>query len=486
MNETKYRRILYFISLVILLTFCVQGYWSYKNYLSEKQQFINDVQLSLDNAMEMYYNTLAKQNVFALAKGTEFSNDLIIDVASDSLNSIWSRFEIPDSSEFRQISMFKSTNQDSLRIQFDDHFPVDLKGQVKISTDSLSAQFKMLTSKIIVSFSEDTLSIKSIDSLIHRELQRKNIDIEYGLRYLSHFRKAEELRTAFIKSSPLSVTTNSPFLENHGSLELFFENNTLLVLKRNAVSLLLSFILLASVIACLLYLLKVIKNQKQLAAIKNDLISNITHEFKTPLSTISVALEGIQRFNGDKNPEKSLQYADMSRKEVEKLTLMVEKLLETATLDSDRLALNLEETDLVPLVEKASILPEDMLHGKHLTFRTDLVTCMLKVDQFHFTNALNNMIDNALKYGGNEIQVNLNRNIKGIEISIKDNGTSFSRQQANKIFEKFYRVPKGNTHDVKGFGIGLYYTKNIIEKHGGTIEVFLKEGTEFLISLPHE
>jgi two-component system phosphate regulon sensor histidine kinase PhoR len=234
----------------------------------------------------------------------------------------------------------------------------------------------------------------------------------------------------------------------------------------------------------LIYLLKIIQKQKELAEIKNDLISNITHEFKTPLATISVALEGIQRFNTNNDTEKSKKYTEMSKTEVDKLTFMVEKLLETATLDSDNLQLNLEETDLVSLIEKASTINSELTNGKEITFTSNEEEYLVNVDRFHFENALNNIIDNAIKYGGNKIEVRLEASNSEVNINIKDNGKELTKQQASKIFEKFYRVPKGNTHDVKGFGIGLYYSKNIIEKHGGSIDVSVGDGTEFSINIP--
>ena len=212
--------------------------------------------------------------------------------------------------------------------------------------------------------------------------------------------------------------------------------------------------------------------------------SNITHEFKTPLATINVALEGIERFNLNNDPEKSKKYADMSKKEVEKLTLMVEKLLETATLDSDQLELNTEEVDLNYILERITTIDIELLHGKTITFLSDEKDCLVSIDQFHFENALNNIIDNAIKYGGDFIKVFVNKTATEVNISIKDNGKSLTKQQASQIFEKFYRVPKGNTHNVKGFGIGLFYAKNIIEKHGGSISVDINNGVEFLIKLP--
>ena len=110
----------------------------------------------------------------------------------------------------------------------------------------------------------------------------------------------------------------------------------------------------------------------------------------------------------------------------------------------------------------------------------------ISADKFHFENALNNILDNAIKYGGDEISIALNNNSKYIEISISDNGNTLRAENKQRIFEKFYRIPKGNTHDVKGYGIGLYYTKTIIDKHGGNIHLDLKNKlTTFKISIPH-
>ena len=283
----------------------------------------------------------------------------------------------------------------------------------------------------------------------------------------------EESKTAF------------KFLMDGNSLAMHYNNSATTILKRNMTSLFISVLLVSSIIICLIYLLKIIRKQKELAEIKNDLISNITHEFKTPLATINVALEGIERFNKDNDPEKSKKYADMSKKEVEKLTLMVEKLLETATLDSEQLELNKEEIDLNFLLERLTTIDDELSKGKEIKYSSSINTCLVNIDSFHFENAINNIIDNAIKYGGNLITVSISNSNSFINISIRDNGNNLSKQQASKIFDKFYRVPKGNTHNIKGFGIGLFYTKNIIKKHGGTINVLVNNGVEFLIKLPN-
>ncbi len=491
MNNHKYKQILYFISIVILLTLCVQGYWSYKNYLSEKRQLISDVQVSLDNAVDSYYTQLAKKNTRSYITDSISSDSIFMGIQlselilnRDSLEDHFKKFRLKDSSNSKRVSIIKSNATDSFNFEFNTNKPQFLIKNIDSKKGNIPRHIEMLSSKIVVSFSEDSLSLKSVDSLIQQELLRKDLNVTYGISYKNNWGEDQKLRDDIIDSSVLKASAGSSFLLDGSVLQMHYNNITLIVLKRNATSMLLSFLLVSSIIICLLYLLKIIQKQKELAEIKNDLISNITHEFKTPLATISVALEGIQRFNLENDSEKSKKYAEMSRAEVVKLTVMVEKLLETATLDSDSLHLNLEEINLVSLLEKAIAIDIDMLNKKTITFNSNVDECILKVDRFHFVNAINNIIDNAIKYGGDRIEVALHKNNSETSITIKDNGNKLTKPQSLKIFEKFYRVPKGNTHDIKGFGIGLYYTKNIIEKHGGTVNLDIKNGTEFIIRIP--
>jgi two-component system phosphate regulon sensor histidine kinase PhoR len=127
------------------------------------------------------------------------------------------------------------------------------------------------------------------------------------------------------------------------------------------------------------------------------------------------------------------------------------------------------------------------LTKKNISFTTPIESIILEIDLFHFENAVSNLIDNAIKYGGDNIEINLHSVLNTLEISVADNGNGIEKNQQERVFDKFYRVPKGNTHDVKGFGIGLYYTKKIIEKHGGQIKVISNfENTTFKLVLPYE
>ena len=235
------------------------------------------------------------------------------------------------------------------------------------------------------------------------------------------------------------------------------------------------------------YLLKIINQQKELAIVKNDLISNITHEFKTPIATVSTAIEAIENFNVLDDKEKTKKYLAMSSIQLKKLHLMVEKLLETATLDSEQLILKKENIDIVEIIEKQVTKHQLITKDKEILFSSNIKPIYLNIDIFHFENVLSNLVDNAIKYGGNKIEININSILNSVEISVADNGQGIDKNLQDRIFDKFYRIPKGNTHDVKGFGIGLYYSKKIIEKHNGLLNLeATKTNTIFKITMPNE
>lgn len=267
---------------------------------------------------------------------------------------------------------------------------------------------------------------------------------------------------------------------------MFHDETTFDVLKKSFTGILISFLLALVIISTLFYLLKVINSQKELAAIKNDLISNITHEFKTPITTISTALEAIENFNAMNDKTKTKKYLNLSSQQLNKLHLMVEKLLETATLDSEQLMLKKSAQNIVEITQKLMAKNQDLFPEKTINLSSEASEIILTIDDFHMENVISNLLDNAIKYGGDTINISISKDASNTQISVSDNGDGIDKTQQQKIFEKFYRVPKGNTHDVKGFGIGLYYCKKIVEKHNGTIDLkVIPNQTTFTITLPN-
>nr|WP_321225404.1 HAMP domain-containing sensor histidine kinase [uncultured Psychroserpens sp.] len=518
MNATKNRYILYIIVIVIMSTIGIQAYWNYKNYLTSKQQLINDVQTSLDKAVDDYYAKLAENSTIGFSLNGMSQTDFIKDGKFDSIISSinvsdtdgFGAFDSLNPKLLKGVSIVRGKKADSLinemqlngTVEFNDsssiinHIHLDsLPKHSKDENLSFSEEdIKTFTSKIIVSMTTDSLSLRGIDTLLQSELNRKDIGINYTIKYKDpstdvDYYNAVEKDIEFIDSmalkSFLKTTSKSGLLPKKSELSVLYNDISKDVFKRIIWGIFISTLLVLAVIGCLFYLLHIIKRQKQLAEVKNDLISNITHEFKTPIATIGVALESLQSFNMIDDKVKTKTYLDMSTSQLSKLNTMVEKLLETASLNSDSLELNVEHYNISHVLE---IITEKYKFQN----QSKSITSMIKkdvfahVDVFHFENAINNIIDNACKYGGNTITIDLKQDENHITIYIIDDGNSLKPADKDRIFEKFYRVPKGNTHDVKGFGIGLYYAKKIIEKHNGSINLNLnKKNTTFKIQIPN-
>ncbi|MGX1928891.1 sensor histidine kinase [Flagellimonas sp. 2504JD4-2] len=477
MEHKKHRKLVYLIGLTILVTLGIQVYWNIQNYKANKQRLINEVQISLDNSVEAYYAGLAKTDFFAFfgrpnSRNRPRRSDFFWKVVGKDSTRI--KIKIDSFLTQQKLANQKDSTKESISIiQFNERgkrqlTPLHLFRQKM--RDSLG-EMRQLANKLVVAAINDSIDYKALDSLLVHELKRKDITIGYKL---AHFKDDSVIfgSTGILpKTFKLKTHSKSTYLPDSQQLQLFFTNPTLAILKRSLTGILLSFALSAAIILCLLHLLHIITKQKQLSEIKNDLISNITHEFKTPIATVTTAIEGIRNFNQQNDKVKTEKYLDISNQQMQKLHQMVEKLLETATLDNDKLIINKEPCDLkkilAQLVEKYQMITSE----KELLFSTNISDIQVKVDPFHFENAVANLIDNAIKYGGNQIQVNLNSLMDQVEIIVADNGGNISPTQRDRIFEKFYRIPKGNRHDVKGFGIGLFYSKKIIEKHGGTLQL---------------
>jgi two-component system, OmpR family, phosphate regulon sensor histidine kinase PhoR len=234
----------------------------------------------------------------------------------------------------------------------------------------------------------------------------------------------------------------------------------------------------------------IIFRQKQLNNMKNDFVNNMTHELKTPISTISLASQMLQDSGVGKTPETLKHISNVIRDETKRLSLQVEKVLQMAVFEKDKSILKLNEIKINSLV--ADIISNFSLKvtskGGKITPKLQATNDLALVDEVHFTNVIFNLMDNALKYSDKPLLLNIETwNEKdNLLISIEDNGIGISKDDLRRIFEKFYRVSTGNVHNVKGFGLGLAYVKKIITEHKGFIKVEseLNIGTKFIITIP--
>jgi two-component system phosphate regulon sensor histidine kinase PhoR len=253
-------------------------------------------------------------------------------------------------------------------------------------------------------------------------------------------------------------------------------------------SLIFTFILLITFIFTMVSLFR----QKRLSEMKNDFINNMTHELKTPVSTISLASQMLKDESILKSPEVFKHVTGVINDETKRLSLQVEKVLHMSLFDKQRTKLKMKEldaNDLVVSVANTHVLKVEKLEGK-LDVDLQAENSTISVDEMHFTNVIFNILDNALKYRKRDVPPELMMRTRNegnkIIITIEDNGIGMKREDTKKVFERFYRVHTGNRHDVKGFGLGLAYVKKIVNDLNGTIraESDLGKGTKFIISLP--
>ena len=496
MNAKKFKRISYLIVATVLITVGIQVYRNVQNYQVNKQRFILDVQQSLDLAVENYYANRAKGDVLVFSTGATFGSTLDSNSSKWNLSTYSKPIDtIPNSikrfTSFTEYAEHRNEIRDSLNAQFnfninrtlsfDSIEKVRLINGVTIRKSDTS-ELKNMAKKIFLSLVNSSIDFVKLDSFLLNELDRKEIDLKYLLVHTTQdsvfYSNDAQNRFKLISDS------KSTYLPDDENLQINYENASLVILKRGILDMLISLLIIGAVSGSLFYLYLIIAEQKELAEIKNDLISNITHEFKTPIATISTAIEGISNFNKANDPEKTAKYLDISSGQLKKLNGMVEKLLETATLDSDELDLSLEPIEVVSFTRQVFERFHLLKGDKKLAFQTALVSEFKDLDVFHFENAISNLLDNAIKYGGEEIQISLEKRGEQFVWTVTDNGGKLDKTQQERIFDKFYRVPTGNVHDVKGFGIGLYYTKKIVEKHGGTISLQVANSeTEFTLAI---
>ena len=242
-----------------------------------------------------------------------------------------------------------------------------------------------------------------------------------------------------------------------------------------------------------LYTITVAFKQKKLSEIKNDFINNMTHEFKTPISSISIAAQMLNDDSVRKSPEMLKHVSGVINDETKRLRFQVEKVLQLSLFDRKNATMRLEEEDanasIYNVINTFKLKVEK--YGGHINANLDAEDPIINVDRMHFTNVIFNLLDNAVKYRREDVAPELtvttvNPDEDHIQITVQDNGIGMKREDLRKIFEKFYRVSTGNRHDVKGFGLGLAYVHKMIDLFGGSIraESELNRGSKFIITLP--
>ena len=337
-----------------------------------------------------------------------------------------------------------------------------------------------------------------LDSLINFELIKYGINTQYEYGIFSPYRNNMIIQKSGMYPSKLLSEESFTFAlfpsDIQGSsdiLMVYFPYEQRFLISQMWVLLFVSTLFMIIIIASFYTAISTIFRQKKLSVMKNDFINNMTHEFKTPISTIALICEAMKDKDIKKTEEIYDNYIGIIDDENTRLKVMAEKILQTAIIDKGKLHLKKEWVNIheiiVEDIRKIRIQAEK--RGGEIFTDLKAENVKLKVDRFHITNVVLNLLDNAIKYTleSPEILVSTMESSSGITISIQDNGIGISKANQRKIFEKLYRVPTGNIHNFKGFGLGLSYVKAVIDKHGGSIRLTseIKKGTTFKIFLPY-
>ena len=338
-------------------------------------------------------------------------------------------------------------------------------------------------SQIIIQLQNDSIHLPEVQNRYQTALKKANIDLNFKI-IKGKISENAGFDTMGVLTAPVFVGM---------PMQVFsavFPNYRAYIFQKIIPQILFSIFLLGITAVSFYWVYQSFLQQKHLTELKNDFISNVTHELKTPITTVGVAIEALSNFDALSNPEQTKEYLYIAKNELQRLSLMVDKILKMTVFEQKEWDLKLENVDLSVLTQQ--ILSSMKLlfekHNAQINFDTTGDKFTLKADSTHLTSVLYNLIENALKYSGTnpEIDLQIIEKTDGLQLNIQDNGIGIPPQYQGKIFDKFFRVPTGNVHDNKGYGLGLSYVASVVKRHGGTISVKSEvgKGSHFSIFLP--
>ncbi|MFY9309633.1 MAG: HAMP domain-containing sensor histidine kinase [Bacteroidia bacterium] len=530
MNKSNVKIITMIASLALMGLIAIQVYWINNAITLGKQRFEQDVNEALDKVVSMMEKQRAaskiskkfnfrkqgirwfapkdtakvpygvKEDGNTIAENDKINVKIYEEYSSDS-NGV-----IVKKSRHKDYLSDSSSSELDIKMQNDMAFPSyiqqfnsgELQGKwYSENKEMVNDIFDELVSINIYNDFSNKIDSALLDSVIRLEFLQQGISAKYIYGILpaksitsDEFGKLTEKESALYASSyKINLSPDNVFIKPQ-YLSVHFPSENSYILSSMWFMLFISGSFMMVLIFSFYYTVSTIFKQKKLSEIKNDFISNMTHEFKTPISTISLACEVLNDKSVEKSEERVSNYVKMIGDENKRLSLLVENILQTAILDKGEFKLKVQSIDLHTLIEHTIANIKLQVENKHGEISTELKASspVINADRVHVTNIIFNLIDNALKYSSihPEIKISTRSNESGIFISVKDNGIGISKENQKRIFDTMYRVPTGNIHNVKGFGLGLSYVKAVVEKHGGTIDVDseLGKGSTFTVYLP--
>lgn len=345
----------------------------------------------------------------------------------------------------------------------------------------------------------DRIDTTRLDSMLQSEFELRGIRAKFHYAVYNKLQQPEIacedarpfLESILTQGYKTQLFPNDPITDPN-FLRVWFPNQSRYLLSTMWLMLATSTILLVVIMFLFSYSIRTIYRQKKLSDIKNDFINNMTHELKTPIATISLACEALHDPDMRKSESAIASYVGMIRDENKRLGILVENVLRTSVFEQGEMKLRFQPIDIHQSILQVIANIDIQVKKRNGEIRTHLDASLANIqgDQLHITNVIYNLIDNAIKYSENKpiVEIYTRDEVNGIAVAFRDFGIGISKENQAKVFDKLYRVPTGNIHNVKGFGLGLSYVKGVVEMHGGTVEVEseLKKGSTFTIHLPYK
>jgi len=477
--KAKYTYVLIVLSL--LLSTGLQVVWLQQLFTAQKKQLIVDIEHVVGlTAQTNLYNSIT---TFEKPGNIKQIKRLFLSPQWEQLRHAFDNMKMENMSGYYSITIDDDSTAVSMNISLKDK-PVKRKHKRPVASNT------GLTAAQLVS--NDSLSLIQMKRKVRASLKKIGINSDiyekiYYYNTLSVYKNnvPKELRPAF---------TSNRYLYNILNLyryQLILPTIDYIVWYRMRYYLASSVLMVLLTCTAFYFILRLLRNQQLYADAKADFTSNMTHEFKTPIATVSVALESIKKYDLVKNPETLQNYLDISQHELKRLDLMVEKVLKINNGNDAGQPLKLELYDVQSGLQQVISSMQIQLLNSHasISFKASEEPCFVFGDPVHLSNIFYNLIDNAIKYSGTALLLEITSRCDAAKITLifKDNGPGIDKLYHKNIFERFFRVPvKGDRHDIKGSGLGLHYVKQMVEKHHGTIRIKSEpgHGTTFVINLP--
>jgi two-component system phosphate regulon sensor histidine kinase PhoR len=478
-----------FVGLIV-----IQIYWINNSILLRQQEFNSNIRKSMDAVVRKLERDAALQTGGFVASGPGLS----IDLDKDSLTL---KLATPSEENERKLGLPKKAASG----ESSDSLLAEALGDYGIETSEILEQSgfmsDLLDGLVSIDIYRDVTEISPLylDTLITHELRQRGVNAKHHFGVFNKYHhpeilqeKSEEFQQMFFTDGyKAQLFPNDP-VRDPTFLYLHFPHQRRYLLRTMSVMLAISAVLILVIMFAFSYTINTILQQKKVSEIKNDFINNMTHELKTPISTISLACEALADPDMRRSEQQLSTFVGMIRDENKRLAVLVENVLRSAILDRGDMELRLEQINMHELIQNVikNINIQIKNRGGTITTRLNAENPVIEGDPVHLTNLVYNLIDNAIKYSLDEPEITIvSKNTKqGIQIAFGDKGIGISRENQKKIFDKLYRVPTGNIHNVKGFGLGLSYVSVILEKHNGKISVESepKKGSTFFIIIPEK